>query len=74
MGKKKIRIMAIDPLQMHDYVVDSGICLDCNWDGLLKDADTDTDWDEFKMQEVPNPICPKCGGGLDDYYISNLKN
>ena len=52
--------------------IDSGICIDCEWDGLLKDADIEYDWDDFRREDIPYPICPKCGGGLDDFYPSEL--
>ena len=80
MKNKKLTILGRDPIKVNseiqsfEFVVDSGVCLDCDWDGLLSDADIDTEWDEFKMQEIPYPICPKCGGGLDDYYPSSLQN
>lgn len=52
--------------------IDSGICVDCGWDGLLKDADVDYEWDDFYRVDRPYPICPKCGGGIEDYYPSSI--
>jgi len=54
------------------FGVDSAICMDCGWDGLLTEC-TDTETDEdFGGNQVEVPICPKCCGGLDDYYPSEL--
>lgn len=58
------------PVQSHEYTVDSGMCLDCEWDGLLKDAEIEYEWDEFKGNDIPYPTCPECGGGIDNYYRS----
>lgn len=52
--------------------VDSGICSNCKWDGLLVDADTDSEWDDFYGMDRPYPICPQCSEGLDDFYPSEL--
>ena len=71
---KKIFEVSISEKPKEDTSMDSGLCLDCDWDGLLKDADMDYDWDEFKRQSIPCPICPKCGGGIDNYYMSNPDN
>ena len=40
-------------------------CLDCEWSGERDEADIDYEWDEFKGNDVPYLICPKCGGGVD---------
>lgn len=49
---------------------DSGECIDCNWSGLFRDAEIEYEWDSFTGMDVPYPICPKCGGGIDNYYVS----
>lgn len=50
-----------------DNPVLTGSCLDCDWSGDMKDAEIDPcgDWDEFKGMNIPTPICPKCGGGIE---------
>ena len=52
--------------------IDSGSCPNCSWSGLLVNAETDTEWDEFYRIDRLYPICPKCGDGLDDFYPSEL--
>jgi hypothetical protein len=40
-------------------------CMECEWDGGIDECEFDSDYDDFKGIEIPYPICPKCGGGLD---------
>jgi hypothetical protein len=49
---------------------DSGICDECEWEGLFTDAEVDYEYDEFRRINIPYLICPKCGGGIDNYYDS----
>lgn len=44
-----------------------GSCLDCEWQGDMEDADTDPcgDYDSFRDIDIPTPICPECGGGVE---------
>jgi len=60
----------VNETPVDEFTVDSGSCMDCEWDGLLKDAEIEYEWDEFKGNDIPYPTCPECGGGIDDYYRS----
>ena len=42
-----------------------GQCLDCDWEDEISKAHTDYEWDDFKGNEVPYLICPKCSGGVE---------
>ena len=45
----------------------SGSCLDCDWQDSMDKAETDWcgDYDEFLRANIPTPICPECGGGVE---------
>ncbi len=39
--------------------------------GILVDSESSRD--DFYGNQIETPICPKCSGGLDDYYSSKLQ-
>lgn len=40
-------------------------CIECGWNGDVKECELDTEYDEFKGVDRTYPICPKCGGGVE---------
>lgn len=41
------------------------ICMDCEWQGDVKECDFDTEPNEFKGTDNVYPMCPKCGGAVE---------
>ncbi len=64
MDFKKLEVKKEDKCTIHPV---SGSCIECDWQGDLKDAETDWcgDFDEFRGENIPTKICPKCGGGVE---------
>lgn len=60
MDFKKLTVKKEDKCTIHPV---SGSCIECDWQGDLKDCETDWcgDYDEFKGINIPTKICPKCG-------------
>ena len=53
-------------------IIDSAECIDCEWSGLLSECYATETEEDFVGNQVEVPICPKCEGGLDNYYPSSL--
>lgn len=62
MELKRLKVKKEDECTIHSV---SGSCLDCDWQDDIAKADIDYEWDEFKGNNIPYPICPKCGGGVE---------
>lgn len=64
MDFKKLEVKKEDECTIHHV---SGSCLDCDWQDDITKAETDWcgDYDEFRGENIPTKICPKCGGGVE---------
>lgn len=65
-------IFKVLPSNSDKPVIDSGSCMDCDWEGFLVEGEDDEEYNGFTGEYVPFKICPKCGGGLDNFYPSSL--
>lgn len=67
-------VLKTDRDDNYKYEPNAGTCEECQWEGWLTDAETEYDWDEFKGNDIPYKVCPKCGGGIDNYYYADKPN
>lgn len=61
---KKLEIEKNQNYEQDNY---SATCLDCDWQGSVEEAETDWDgdYDEFRRENIPTKVCPKCDGGVE---------
>lgn len=63
--KLKINIMTLKKTeQVVTPIENLTKCLDCNWEGDIKECAIETEFNEFRGNDMCYPVCPKCGGGV----------
>lgn len=64
----------VEKIEAGHYGLDSGSCMDCEWGGLLTECiEFEEEVDDYSGRVFSYPLCPICGGGIEDYYSSEFE-